>query len=179
MKKINTFKIIILGLCSIATIGLFFPYEKSTGEYRQNLKDNPTRVNVEEVNFTNKDVIDISILENLKVYCYAMNNTSGDDWIRGEATVNVIISSILIASIILITLFTLLNKSILTILFSILVGICSFLMNFDIVERGVIPSSKYTYGIAYYLYVPLAIMTIICSILIIINNKKQKKNNVN
>ena len=57
MKKINIFKIIILVLCFIALIGLFLPYEKSIGEYRQSLKDNPTTMNIEEVNFKNKDVI--------------------------------------------------------------------------------------------------------------------------
>ena len=57
-------------------------------------------------------------------------------------------------------------------------GISSLLMNYDIVDRGVIPSSTYTYGLTYYLYVPLAIIILVCSIINIINSKK-KKNSVN
>lgn len=179
MKKLNVFKIVILVLCFIALIGLFLPYEKSIGEYRQSLKDNPTRMNIEEVNLKNKDVVDISIIENFKVYSYAMNNSSGNDWMQGEAIINVIITIVLIVSIVLTILFTLLNKSVLTIVFSIVMGISSLLMNYDIVDRGVIPSSNYTYGLTYYLYIPLAIIILVCSIINIINNKKQKKNNVN
>lgn len=179
MKKFNIFKIVILVVCFIALIGLFLPYERSIGEYRQSLKDNPTRMNIEEVNFKNKDVVDISIIENFKVYSYTMNNSSGNDWMQGESIINVIITIALIVSIILIILFALLNKSVLTIIFSIVMGISSLLMNYDIVDRGVIPSSKYTYGLTYYLYIPLAIIILVCSIVNIINNKKQKKNNVN
>lgn len=179
MKKLNVFKIVILVVCFIAIIGLFLPYEKSIGEYRQNLKENPTRMNIEEVNFKNKDVIDISIIENFKVYSYAMNNSSGNDWMQGESIINVVITIALIVSIVLIALFALLNKSVLTIIFSIVMGISSLLMNYDIVDRGVIPSSKYTYGFTYYLYIPLAIIILVCSIINIINNKKKKKNNVN
>ena len=178
MKKINIFKIIILVLCFIALIGLFLTYKKSIGEYRQILKDNLTTMNIEEVNFKNKDAIDISIIENLKVYSYAMNNSSGNDWVQGESIINVIITIALIVSIVLTILFSLLNKSVLTIIFSIIMGISSLLMNYDIVDRGVIPSSTYTYGLAYYLYVPLAIIILVCSIINIINSKK-KKNSVN
>jgi glucan phosphoethanolaminetransferase (alkaline phosphatase superfamily) len=179
MKKFNIFKIVILVLCFFALIGLFLPYEKSIGEYRQSLKDNPTIMNVEEVNLKNKDVVDISIIENFKVYSYAMNNSSGDDWMQGEATINVIITITLILSIVLLILFTLLNKSVLAIIFSIIMGISSLLMNYDIVDRGVIPSSKYTYGLTYYLYIILTIIILVCSIINIINNKKKKKNSVN
>lgn len=179
MKKLNIFKIVILVLCFIALFGLFLPYEKSIGKYRQRLKNDPTRMNIKEVNFKNKDVIDISIIENFKVYSYAMNNSSGNDWMQGEAIINVIITISLILSIVLIILFTLLNKSILTIIFSIIMGISSLLMNYDIVDRGVIPSSNYTYGITYYLYISLAIIMLVCVTINIINNKKKKENIVN
>ena len=177
MKKINILKIIIFALCFVAFIGLFLPYEKSIGEYRKILKENPTSMNLEEVNFKNKDVVDISIIENLKLYSYAVNNSSGNDWLKGEAIINLIISTLLIVSIILINLFEVLNKHILTIIFSILMGLSSILMNYDIVDRGVIPSVNYTYGLSFYLYIPLAI--IICLLIPISNYKIQKKKAIN
>lgn len=179
MKKLNIFKIVILVLCFAALIGLFLPYERSIGEYRQYLKDNPTQINIEEVNFKNEDVIDISIVENFKVYSYSINNNSGDNWLQGEAIINVIITITLIMSIALIILFTLLNKSVLIIFFSIIMGVSSLLMNYDIVDRGVIPSTRYTYGLTYYLYILLGIVIFGCSVANIIKNKNQKKNNIN
>ena len=50
-------------------------------------------------------------------------------------------------------------------------------MNFDIVDRGVIPSNKYTYGISYYLYGIIAVAILICSIVSIVQKKKLKKQN--
>lgn len=173
MKKINIFKIIILVSCIFGLVGLFLPYEKSIGDYRKYLKDNPTAMNLEEVNYKNSDVVDISIMENFKVYRYAMSNSS-DNWMQGESIINVVITIALILFILLVILFAVLNKSVLTIVFSVLMGISSLLMNYDIVSRGVIPSSKYTYGISYYLYIILAIIMVVSSIVIIVKKKKEK-----
>jgi glucan phosphoethanolaminetransferase (alkaline phosphatase superfamily) len=175
MKKIGVFKIIIIVSCIIGLAGLFLPYEKSIGDYRKYLKDNPTSMNLEEVNFKNSDVVDISIVENFKVYKYAMSN-SNDDWMQGESIINVVITIALIIFIILTLLFASLSKPVLTIIFSALMGISSILMNYDIVDRGVIPSSKYTYGISYYLYIAISILIIVSSIVIIVKKKKEKKN---
>ena len=50
----------------------------------------------------------------------------------------------------------------------------SLLMNYDIVDRGVIPSTQYTYGISYYLYPIMAIVIIVSVIILIVKNKKSK-----
>ena len=47
-------------------------------------------------------------------------------------------------------------------------------MNYDIVDRGVIPSSKYAYGISYYLYMIIAVVILICSIILIIKRNQPK-----
>lgn len=177
MEKIqkNLFKIVIICACIFGLIGLFLPYETSTKEHRKYLEEYPDTMNVKEVNLTNKDAINISIMENFKVYSYAMNHSDGNSWLAGEAIINFIITIVLIISIALILLFAFLNKKVPMIIFSIIMGGSSLLMNYDIVDRGVIPSSNYTYGISYYLYIILAVIIIACSIVMIVKNKKQKK----
>lgn len=174
MKKIGIFRLIAIVLILIAIIGLFLPYEKSIGEYRENLKSNPNSMYIKEVEITNKDAIDISIVENLKFYSYGMNENSDSSWMKDECIINFVITMVMIISIALILMFVLLKKNILTIICDIFLILSSLAMNFDIVDRGVIPSRKYTYGISYYLYIVIGVAILICAIGSIIKKKKQK-----
>lgn len=176
---LNDLNLFIVVLCVCALIGLFMPYEKSIGEYRKNLLNHPETINIKEVKLTNKDAINLSIIENYKIYRYAMNNSKNieydSSWIYGESLINVIITIVLIVSIILILLFTILKKNVLAITFDIILSISSLAMNYDITSRGVLPSSKYTYGISYYLYIIIAIL--ILTTIIIQKILKKKVNN--
>lgn len=175
-SKNNYLKLIIIILGIFSLIGLFLPYEKSIGDYRERLVENPEKINIKEVDFTNSDVIDISIMENLKVYKYAVENNNGNDWLYGESLINIILTITLIISVILVIIFTVFNKKILTIIFDVVLAISSLAMNYDIVSRGVIPSERYTYGISYYLYIIVALIIIVCSIILIVKCKKNKIN---
>lgn len=174
IKKFNIFKIIIIIACLILFIGLILPYESAIGEHKEYLEKNPDKMNIKEVNITNKDAVDISIIENFRVYSYGMNNNAGNSWIAQESTINFVLTIVLIASSILVLLFTLFNKRVLSIIFDILLFGSSIMMNFDIVSRGVIPSDKYTYGISYYLYPVLAVIILVATIVLIVKNKKEK-----
>lgn len=173
-KKFDIFKMVIIIACVISFIGLLLPYESSIGEYKEYLQENSDTMNVKEVNLTNKDVVDISMVENFKIYSYAMNNSEGNSWLSGESTINFVLTIVLIASIVLVLLFTLFNKRILSMIFGMLLLGSSLLMNYDIVDRGVIPSTQYTYGISYYLYPIMAIVIIVSVIILIVKNKKSK-----
>ena len=176
-KKVNIFKIVIIVACVILFVGLLLPYETSTEEYKEQLQENPEAINVKEVNLTNKDAINISIIENFKIYSYGMNNSNGNSWLAGESTINFILTIVLIVSVILVLLFTIFNKRILSIIFGILLLGSSLLMNYDIVNRGVIPSTKYTYGISYYLYPIMAIVILVSIVILIVKNRKKVKAN--
>ena len=174
-KNFNIYKIVIIVACLISFIGLLLPYEKSIGEHKEYLQKNSSSMYVSEIQLTNKDAINISLFENLKLYSYAMNHNEGSSFIAGEATINFVLTIVLIASIALIILFTLLNKRILSIIFNILLLGSSLLMNYDIVSRGVIPSSKYTYGISYYLFPIMAVIIFISIVLLIVKRKKEAR----
>lgn len=172
--KNNYLKSIIIVLGLFALGGLFLPYEKSIGEYREKLQEYPDMVNIQEVDFKNSDVIDISIMENFKVYQYAVENSNGNDWLYGESLINIILTITLIVSTILVLIFAIFNKKVLIIIFDVILAISSLAMNYDIVDRGVIPSSKYTYGISYYLYIIITVIILICSIILIIKRNQPK-----
>jgi hypothetical protein len=177
MKKIDICKAAIIILSIVAIIALFLPYEKSIGSYKEILQANPDSMYQQEANITNKDAVNLSIIENFKLYNYGMNADLGSSWVKEECTINVVITIVMIASIALILLFALLKKEVAVIIFDILLAISALAMNYDIVSRGVIPSSRYTYGVSYYLYLIIAGAILICSIASIVQKKKIKKQN--
>ncbi len=183
LKKINVFKLIIVCACLLSFVGLILPYESSTKDYREDLQKYPDTINVQGVNLTNKDVINISIIENLRVYTYGLDTINNGDAsslglagsaVKGEFIINIVLIIVIIVSTVLVLLFAIFNRRVLSIIFSLLLLGSSLLMNFDIVSRGVMPSSRYTYGISYYLYPIMAILMIIVTIVLIVKNKKEK-----
>ena len=165
MKKIDYLKMIkifIIILSVIGLIGLFMPYEKATKEYREELLEYADDDYISDLEIKNSDVVNLSILENLKIYNYAKDE--GDSWIEGEAVINIVITIVLIVSLILILLFAILNKNVLVVIFDIILAISSLAMNYDITSRGVMPSDEYSCGISFYLYIVISILVLICII---------------
>ena len=76
-KKFNIIKLVIIIACAILFIGLILPYESAIGEHKEYLQKNPDTMNVKEINLTNKDAINVSIIENFKVYSYGMKEIRG------------------------------------------------------------------------------------------------------
>lgn len=175
LEKIGIYRLAIILVCLFAFAGLLMPYERSIGDNKENLVSNPDGYYIKEIDLKNKDVVNISILENFKVYKYAMDNSEGNNWLKGEATLNYVITIVLIVSIVLILVAAIFKKYILAIIFDVILAISSLLMNADIVSRGVIPSEKYSFGIAYYLYIIIAITILVLSIIGIINKRKRKE----
>lgn len=177
MKNINYLKILkifVLVLVIVAFGGLFMPYQKSIDEYREGLLKVPSETYIEGIDFKNSDAVDLTVMENFKVYCYAMDNNDGSSWMEGTATINVVITVVLILAIALVLLFAILNKNVLVIIFDVILGLCSLAMNYDIVSRGVLPSDNFTYGISYYLFIVIAILILISTITLIILKKNPK-----
>ncbi len=180
-KKPNIFRIIIVLACLLSFVGLLLPYESATKEYKEELQKNPEQINVAGTELTNKDAINISIIENFKVYFAALDSLKNSELndtglggavIEGELIFNIVLIVILIASSVLVLLFAIFNRRVLSIIFSLLLLGSSLLMNGDIVARGVVPSSKYAIGISYYLYPVMAIIMIVSTIVLIIKEKK-------
>lgn len=172
--KTNYLQLIIIIALFMAVIGLFLPYQKATDNYREELLEKPEESYAKELWLDNKDVVNLSILENFKIFNYTVSHSEDNEWLYEESVLNIVIIITLISSIVLTTIFGLLKKHKLTIVFDIILALSSLLMNVDVVLRGAMPSPRYTYGISFYLYIVVAIIILVCSI-IQIYLKKHKK----
>ena len=182
MKKaifeFGLFRTIIIFIVILVTVGLFLPYESSTDNHRKWLERHPDNVYIEEINMTNKEAIELSIVENFRIYIAAVNKDTGtkhnNDWMHGEAIINIVITIVLMISIIIILLAAILKRYILALFFNIFMIGSSLVMNYDIGSRGVLPSRKYNCGISYYLYIALGAVLIVIILLAIIDKKRIK-----
>ena len=171
MEK-KVLKILILVVCIIGIAGIFLPYESSIGEYRESLKENPNMINMKEVNLKNSDVVDISLVENFKIYNYAIRCQYSDE-IYDDALFNIVPTITLVVAIVLIGLFILLDKKILVIISNFIVLGSSLLLNYSKTSREIIPSSEYTYGISYYIYYAVFLVILVTTIYMLIIDKKK------
>lgn len=170
-KKI--LKVLIFVMCIIGIISLFLPYESSKGEYREYLKKNPDAINMPEVGFTNKDVVDISLVENFKLHNFVINNYY-EDKLYDDALFNIVPTIAIVVTIVLISLFVLLDKKVPIIIFDVLLVISLIILNYNITSKGIIPTDNYTYGLTYYLYFAIASVILVSTIYMIIVDKKKK-----
>ena len=170
-KKI--LKVLIFVMCIIGIISLFLPYESSKGEYREYLKKNPDAINMPEVGFTNKDVVDISLVENFKLHNFIINNYYEDN-LYDDALFNIVPTIAIVVTIVLISLFVLLDKKVPIIIFDVLLVISLIILNYNITSKGIIPTDNYTYGLTYYLYFAIASVILVSTIYMIIVDKKKK-----
>jgi len=167
MEREKILKLVIIIVCVIGFIGLILPYGVSIGEYKEYLQKYPDAMNIEEINLTNKDAVNISIIENFKMHSYNMNMYDDE-----EGTFIFILTIVLIASIVLVLVFTIVNKRVLSIIFGLLLLGSSYLINLDTNLSG---SESYTYGISFYLYPGIAAVVIFLSVSSIILSIKNKK----
>ena len=108
---------------------------------------------IKEIDMTNKEALEISIVENFRMYIAATSEDTGIDynneWLHGEAIINIVITVALILSIFMLLLGAIFRKYILSFIFNLIMIGSSLLMNYDIGLRGVLPSRKYNCGVRY------------------------------
>ena len=126
----------------------------------------------EEIDMTNKEAVNISLIEYAKMYGYVATSMDGRDQQQGILSLVLIIAMGVFS--ILTLIFAIMKKSIRTIVFDCFSFLFFFLYIFDLKDRGVLPSDDYNYGIAYYLYIIFSIIIIISLIWYIINSKNRK-----
>lgn len=170
-KKI--LKILIFVVCIIGIISLFLPYVSSKGEYREYLKKNPDVINMPEVGFTNKDVVDISLVENFKLHSFVINNYYSDE-LYDDALFNIVPIIVITVTIVLIAIIVLLDKKVPIIILDILLVVSLLILNGHITSRGIIPTDNYTYGLTYYLYFAIASVILVSTIYMMFIDKKKK-----
>lgn len=181
-KKLNLFKIIIIVCCLLSFIGLILPYQSATQSYKKELQKNPYKLNMKGTDLYNEDAINISLIEQFKVYSSTLDTLNSREYrdmnvsgIKSVAAFNRLFIIVLIASTVLVLLCAIFNRRVLSIIFSLsLLGSSLMIKAYATETIG----SNYKFGISYHLYPVLAIVIIISTIVLIVKNKKQKNNNI-
>ena len=128
---------------------IFLPYATATETHAEALKKYQDEVIYKDFDMSAKDIMNISMVEYAVVY----SNLSEQFW--GDSAPGMIY----VAFVVLIgggslfaVLVTVLKKPIAALIFDVLAFGVFALQNWDHAERGVIPSSSYDWGAAYYIF---------------------------
>ena len=162
----------ITAMISIA--GLFLPYIGSTPEYADYLNSVSNQKPFDTADITAATSVDISLYEYAKTYW------QGSDEIFGNKAVGVFYTIIFVSPGIFgffALLCALRKKGIPLILQSLIIGGSSYLISWDVVDRGIMPNYGRVWGISHVLYYPVAGILLICGVWIFIVKRKMKKIN--
>ena len=162
----------ITAMISIA--GLFLPYIGSTPEYADYLNSVSNQKPFDTADITAATSVDLSLYEYAKTYW------QGSDEIFGNKAVGVFYTIIFVSPGIFgffALLCALRKKGIPLILQSLIIGGLFFLINWDVVDRGIMPYDGRVWGISHVLYYPVAGILLICGVWIFIVKRKMKKIN--
>lgn len=155
-------------------VTLFLPFASATEDYKEYLQEYSDEMYVEELNMTNGDAVNISLFEFGRIYAAAA------DWGMSEsiAIACLVIISAFTLFTILTTLFSVLKKPIVAMIFNLLSFGVFWLIKWDFEDRGVIPSNSYDWGIAEFVcYIGFAVVMVGAILLLMakINAKRQNK----
>ena len=153
-------------------ITIFLPYGTANEEQAEKFRTYPDEIVYEEVDMTSKDMINISMVEYANVY----GNLSEQIW--GDTSYGIFYIA-LVALIgvfsLLSVLFSVLKKPIAVAIFSLLAFGVFCIQNFDYTDRGVIPSSTYEWGAAYYVFYIAFVVALVGAIWMLVSKIIQKK----
>jgi len=155
-------------------ITLILPFASANEDYTERLMSYPDSVYSEEADMTNKDAVNISLIEFIKIDSAAIESGISE----GTAIANMVVIIAFIVFATLTLLFSILKKSIPALISDIISFAVMQLIKFDFEDRGVIPSSSYEWGIAHFVcYIGIAIVAVGAVLLLIakIKNKRSTK----
>ena len=170
-NKVHLSKALALLGSILLIISLFLPFASATDDYKDYLEAHPDRMADAEINMTNQDAIDLSLVDFGRIYAYGTS-------LEGYETLSMICLVIIIVyalCALLSVLWGLLNKPILLLLTNLLAMGAFSLLKWDFSDRGVIPSSQYHWGFAQYACYLGILLLFIGAVMIFLEKRKQKR----
>lgn len=171
-KKLLIPRTIAIVVAIMAIISFFLPFISATKEYSEYLD-----LRADEKVYSSSD-LKVGDMKNLSLFNYAkVYLQAGKEIYRDQSagTFYAILIGAVAVFAILILLFALGKKPVPMIIFSLLMGIDFFLINWDFTDRRIMPDSNRVWGIAHYAYYPIAIILLICGIWMLVEKKKAKR----
>ena len=165
----------LLVLCAsvLLIITFFLPYAAATDEHREYLQRHSEGMYAEEAGITNGEAVDISLIEFARIYAAAIEM----DIAKAISIACVVLISLMGLTMLLCLLFSALKKPIPVIVFDCLTFGLFRLLRWDFLDRGVIPSSSYVWGVAHGVYYVSAVVLLVGAIWLLI--KKVQMRHVN
>lgn len=171
--RVPRFIALIVSLIAIAAF--FLPYISATEAYRQRidaLGDTADESAYKTVHVSYSDVKDLSMFEYARIYLLGGKEVLGNQ--QAGVFYGVLFLAIGLFAL-LILLCALGRKPVLILLFDILMGGAFFLINWDFVSRGIMPSSDRLWGVSYYVYYPCAVAILVCAIWMFVLKRRMKR----
>ena len=154
-----------------AIAAFFLPFISATPEYREYASAYADEKPFAGVNITVSEIMDMSLFKYAKVYYQG-----GEAIFRSSD--EGIFYGVLIGLIPGFALLTLLavwrRKPVMTLVFDLLMGGTFYLVNWDFVDRGIMPSSGRVWAIAHHLYYPLAAVIAVCAIWMFVARRRMR-----
>ena len=175
MKGTLAPRIIVIVVSLIAIVAFFLPFISATPDYAKYMDSISSEKIYSSTDLTVGDMKDMSLFKYAKVYAQA-----GQEIYRDQSTgifYAVLIGAIGVAAIITL-LCALGKKPVLLMIFSIVMGGAFYLVNWDFLDRRIMPDSNRVWGIAHSMYYPCAVILLICAIWILIAKRKAKEERI-
>jgi hypothetical protein len=167
LKRIPEMMTVIGGI--LLLIMILLPFTSADKEYEEYLLKYKDNMYLEEINMTNEDVVNISLVEYWRIYLEAYNQGINED-----VSITCMILIGLYVGMSLITLLISLDKKLKGIIVFDLLTMGIFqIIRCDMEDRGVVGYS-YEWGIASYLTYVIGIIILVGAIWMIIMKKKEK-----
>lgn len=172
MNKIGLPRLIIIMAAICAIIAFFLPYISATDEYRAYINSRLDEKPFDTVDITIGEMADMSLFTYAKTYFQG-----GEELLRSKDSG--IFYGILMSSVagcaVLIILAALWKKPILTLIFDVFMAGSFYLINWDFIDRRIMPDNNRVWAISYHLYYPLAAIIAVCAIWMFVIKHKAKK----
>ena len=171
-NKLTLPRLIAMVATLAAIVAFFLPYISATDDYRFYMADQAEDKPIENVDITVKEVMDMSLFKYARVYFQGGEAIFGSS---GAGTFYGVLITLIAGFALLALLSAWRGRPILTLICGILMGGAFYLVNWDFVDRGIMPDGNRVWAIVYYLYYPLAAIIAICAIWMFFVKRQQKK----
>lgn len=174
MKAKITLIPFIISIAAVLLImtSFFLPFASSAPDTRDLLNSAPDEMFIQEIEMTNQDATDLSLVEYFRVYMYMAESGRSVT----VSIIAIVMISVLALFSLLTALFVCLKKAVPIIVFTLLNASVFSLLCWDFKDRGIVENSTYSYGITYQLFYVALIILLACAIwLLVIKIMSEKK----
>lgn len=171
MKASFAPRLIAVIVSLIAIVAFFLPFISATPDYAKYMDSRSNEKVYSSADLTVGDMKNMSLFEYAKVYAQTGKEIYRDP---SAGTVYAVLIGAVGVAAIMTFLCALGKKPILIMVFSAIMGIAFYLVNWDFMDRRIMPDNNRVWGIAHAMYYPCVAILLISAIWLLIAKRKAK-----